>query len=120
MVSIDSIKKGLAAYLDNELMPQIPDNHPVKKFATGMVFTLLLQRLDGIMQSLGGNAIISASGLITTNGVDIDAVKAAAIANMPEPGLSIELPMLGSMTIHKSDINKLTAFIAQFEEEKND
>lgn len=120
MTSIDSIKKGLAAYLDNELMPQIPDNHPVKKFATGMVFTLLLQRLDGIMQSLANNPIIAASGLITANGIDIDAVKAAAIANMPEQGLSVELPMLGSMTIHKNDISKLTAFIAQFEEEKND
>lgn len=116
MTSINSVKKGLAAYLDNELMPQIPENHAVKKFATGMIFTLLLQRMDNVVRSLASNSILSASGLISAEGVDLAAIKEAALANMPEQGLVVDLPLLGSMTIHKSDINKLVSLISEFEE----
>lgn len=116
MTSIDSIKKGLAAYLDNELMPQIPAGETLKKFGTGVIISLAISRLDNIIRELAANSLVSASGLVTAEEIDLEALKAAAVTNMPETGLEFELPMFGKMKINRGDVNTLCATIQQYEE----
>lgn len=116
MTSIAVIQKGLANYLDTELMPLIPTAEKGKKFATGVILSLAIKKLDSLVASLGNKYMLNDIGIITPEGVDIDTLRDVVIANIPAEGLTLSIPMLGEMTLHAEDIKKLYNCIKNAEE----
>lgn len=116
MTPIATIQKGLANYLDTELMPLIPTTEKGKKFATGVILSLGIKKFDNLAASLGNKYMLNDIGIITPDGIDIDTLRDVVIANIPAEGLTLSIPMLGEMTLHAEDIKKLYNCIKNAEE----
>lgn len=113
MVKIESVKRGIASYLDSELIPQI--NDPLRKFGTGVVISLAIAGMGNAAKNLSQNQFVSMIGVTDGESVDLDALAAAAKANMPEGGLKISLPAIGDMTLHAADVDEIVRRITMVE-----
>lgn len=114
MVHIESVKKGFATYLDEELMPLV--DTPLKKFGAGIALSLILGKFEHFVHSLKEVWIIDMSGLIEKDMLDIDLLKEAVCDNIPESGITLPMPIIGDVKIKKADIHKLYQMIMHYEE----
>lgn len=117
MTSINAIKQGLAQYLDTELMPLIPASASGKKFATGVIFSIFIKKLDNIAVTIGNKYMLADTGIIANDSIDIELLKDVITSNIPAEGISLSIPMLGEMTIKREDINKLYNTIKNYDKE---
>lgn len=113
MVKLESVKRGIASYLDSELIPQI--NNPLGKFGAGVVISLSLTNLGNVAKNSVHNPIVSMIGVTDGESVDIEALAAAAKANMPKEGLKLSLPAIGDFTFHEADVEELVNLITMAE-----
>ena len=113
MVSIESIERGLARYIDQELMPSIKADG-IKGFAIGTAAALLVKRSGGILREYAKSPMLQQMGLVTADGaVDLDALRDAVRDNFPAGGLLVELPMGISIRINTADVDSLYRFIRE-------
>lgn len=107
MVNKGQIEKGIAAYLDNELMPQI-HVEPWKQAVLGTAASIMVKRVGTAVESLKSNPALSALGIVDKNGcIDIDILANEFKAKMPGEGLKISVPLVGEVTFHSSDVDAL-------------
>ena len=115
MVTTGQIKRGLANFVDAEILPSIPGG-TLKKTIIGTGVGLYLSNLDNTMATLSKNAYVVALGVTDEHGnVDIDRLADELKKNMPPEGVKIDLDImgihLGDMTLHRSDIDVLRSHI---------
>ena len=107
MVSIESVERGLARYIDKEIMPAIKTDG-IKGFAIGTAASLLVKRGGNLLRAYAQNPVLQQMGLVTTDGaVDLDALREAARENIPTGGLQVDLPLGISMRITTTDVDRL-------------
>ena len=117
MVHIDSVKKGFATFLNEELMPLV--DTPLKKMGAGIALSLLLNRFDNFAESLKNVWLIGMAGLFEGEMVDIESLKEAVCDNIGDNGITLPLPIVGDTKIKKADVYKLYQMIKHYEEEWN-
>lgn len=111
MVTIKQIETGVAAYLDNELMPMLGENG-IQKVLIGAGISMLLHKNMNKIETLQSNPIVSAMGVFDQDGnVDVDTIKTEVSNQMPEEGVKVDIPMVGTLTLKTDDINKLHGYI---------
>lgn len=111
MVGINKIEKGVAAYIDSEIMPQLP-NTGFEKVLAGTAMSLIIRRSGAILDSYKTNKGIQMLGLMDQEGnVDVDVLADELRKNIPPEGMKVEIPIIGGMTFHKDDVNKLYEYI---------
>jgi hypothetical protein len=107
MVSIDSVERGVARYIDNEVLPTIKTDG-IKGFAIGTAASLLVKRGGNLLRGYTKNPMLQQMGLVTADGaVDLDALRDAVRDNIPAGGLLVELPMGISIRINTADVDSL-------------
>ena len=107
MVSIDSVERGLARYIDEVFLPSF-SRDGVKGFAVGMAASLLVKRGGNVLREYAKNPLLQQMGLVTPDGaVDIDAIRDAAKSNMPTSGLAVDLPMGISLRVNAADVDHM-------------
>lgn len=113
MVTIEQIEKGVAAYLDVELMPKLP-NSGFEKVLAGTALSLIIRRSGNILDSYKDNKMVQLLGLMDSEGnVDVDILAEELKKNIPTEGMKVEVPIIGSMTFHKEDVSKLYEYITE-------
>lgn len=113
MTPFSHIQKGVAAYLDKELMPLLNDS-TWKRVAAGTVISLAIARADQYIPILQENPFIKALGIMDEAGnIDLDTLVPEIKKNVPSEGMKVDIPMLGTMTLHSSDVDKLHNYIKQ-------
>ena len=111
MVSIECVERGVARYVDEELLPSISCDG-AKGFGLGIAATLLVKRGGNVLREYAKAPLLQQMGLVSPDGaVDLEAVYEAAKARLPATGLPIDLPLGISIRIKAEDINKLYAMI---------
>lgn len=111
MVSIDKIEQGLANYLDAELMPQFKGNS-VEKVLVGTAASLAIRRSGAIIEGYKDNKFVKMLGLMDDKGnVDMDILVDEVKKNIPKDGVKVEIPVIGTLTFHKEDVDKLYDYI---------
>lgn len=111
MVGIDKIEKGIASYVDNELMPNLPKNG-IEKVIIGTGIGLAIRKSGKILNELKENKVVLALDIVDQNGeVDIDLLAEELKKHIEASGFVVEVPMLGEMRFHKGDIDKLYSYI---------
>lgn len=113
MVSYNQIEKGLAAWLDGELLPMMPlggQYDPLKKVAvaTGALYMLKNGRrmVDKYMPQLVQIGFADEGGAF-----DLDGIKDILKAQIPDSGLRVPLPIVNELTFYKPDIDNIYSYI---------
>lgn len=113
MVSIDCIERGVAAYIDKELLPHL-DTGGVKGFGLGVAASLMIKRGGNLLREYAKAPILHQLGIVSQDGaVDLDALKDAALERIPAAGLPIELPWGICLRIKADDITSLYEAISK-------
>lgn len=104
--SIDQIKKGVAAYLDTEMIPLIDDGF--KRVMVGAAASIAISKYANLIPALKQNKYIAALDIIDENdNVDVDTLYAAVQGQMPNDGFTVDVPVVGTMRFKPMDIEKL-------------
>lgn len=111
MVDIAKFKRGLANYVDREIISRMPYG-TIKKVAIGTAMSLYISNVEKLITGAKTNAFVSALGVIGDNGdIDVERLAAALRDNIPEEGEKISVDMFGmhlaDMTFHKTDVDAL-------------
>ena len=113
MVSIEIVERGLAKYIDTQIMPAIKTDG-IKGFGIGVAASLLVKRGGNLLRTYAQNPTLQQMGLVTADGaVDLDALRDAAKDNIPVGGLLVELPMGITLRVNTSDVDSLYRFIRE-------
>lgn len=111
MVSINKIEQGVAAYLDSELMPKLP-NSGFEKVLAGTALSLAIRRSGNILDSYKNNKAVQMLGIMDKDGnVDVDVLAEELKKNIPTEGVKVDVPIIGALTFHKDDVDKLHEYI---------
>lgn len=111
MVSVNKIEQGVANYLDGELMPQLQGNG-VEKVLVGTAASLFIRRFGAIIESYKDNKLVQMLGIMDEKGnVDVDTLAEEVKKNIPKDGIKIDVPIVGTLTFHKEDVDKLYDYI---------
>lgn len=112
MVTIKQIEDGIATYLDSELMPKLP-NSGLEKVIVGTALSLFIRKSGTIIGGYKDNKAVQMLGVMDHEGnVDVDLVYEELKKNIPDNGVKIEVPIIGGMTFHKEDFEKLYEYIS--------
>lgn len=111
MVSVDKIEKGIANYLDAELMPQLEKNS-LEKVMVGTAASLLIRKTGTIIEGCKDSKLVQMLGIMDAEGnVDVDTLVAELKKNITKEGVKVDIPILGTLTFHKDDVDKLYDYI---------
>lgn len=111
MVSVDKIEKGIAGYLDDELMSQFRGSS-VERVVAGTAVSLMLRKTGTIIEGYRDNPTVKMLGIMDNDGnVDVDTIAEELKKNIGKDGMKVDVPIFGTMTFHKSDVDKLRDYI---------
>lgn len=107
MVSIESVERGLARYIDEAFLPAFQKDS-AKGFAMGMAASLLVKRGGSLLKVYAKNTLLQQMGIVTQDGaVDLDVIRDAAMSNVPASGVAVDLPMGLSLRIKPDDVTAI-------------
>lgn len=108
MVSMDKVQMGIAKFVDSELLPQFHVDSQLKAFGVKVFATLAVSKSGEMISRLAENPMLAALNVITPEGVDVDALKAAADGAFPPGGLEFEIPFIEKkIRFHREDVDLL-------------
>lgn len=120
MVKFEKVLDGVAKFMDKEIYPGMNDWQEVLvRVVAGRIF----ECREVVKKSLVNNGIVRTFGVIDEDGnVDIEGLAADIKKEIQKKTkITVEIPMLGSMTFHPSDVDKLRNFIMEgIENEDNE
>lgn len=114
MVTIKQIEAGAVKYIDAELAPQIPVNVPngqLKKiaFLSGAAYAVHKN-----VQQYAAHPVLAQMGAMDEDGnLDLDGLLAAVKQTVPDTGVKVDVPILGSLTFFAEDFEHLAEYIKE-------
>lgn len=111
MVTIDQIEKGVGAYLDKEIMPQLDENG-FQKVIIGTALGLGIRRAKNQAASYLAHPAVKMLGIADENGnIDLETVSDELKKNIKPEGFTVDVPMLGTLRFRKEDVDSLKNYI---------
>ena len=110
MICTAQLVDGAVRYAEAEILPNIPIR---QQFLAGMALALAREKCDTMIRNISKNAAVQLMGLVSESGeVDAEALYRAAKAQFAKTEvLTVNVPMLGEMRFHESDLDRLYAMI---------
>lgn len=105
MVSAQRMAAGASAYVEREILPQLPTS---KSLIVGAVVALYLKQIDALIAKIPKSMGITDD----SRNVDIDAVCESLKQRMTEP-IPVDIPMVGRVTFDKAEVDKLRRYIVE-------
>lgn len=111
--SIPAIKQGLAGFLDGEFIPKYKKTHSAAvSYGVAVVAALAIDNLGNIMGQLADHPFVSYLGIVDANhDVDITKLMEFMRKQMPKEGLKVPVPMVGTLSFDKSDVDALEKYM---------
>lgn len=103
MIPMDQIKTGVQRYVDYDLTPSLPE---LTQAIIGGVVALYLDRAPEILHKLNEDPKVKILGVMDGDMVDLEALYGAFAPRIQKP-ITVRLPLIGSMTFDRSEIDKL-------------
>jgi len=109
MVTKEQIKKGMARYLDMEIMPKLDG---WKRWVFGAGATAYLDKTDKMFDLLRENQMLALLDLVDDDDmIDLDVVYKAFRQQAEHCPANIALPLVGTFTFSVGDIDNLYSYI---------
>ena len=130
MVSSRQIVKGIAMWVDSEILPMM---HGATRYGAGVAAALLAKQGEGLLDKAKSSDIAKTMGIVKDGEYELDTLRDVMLAQFPEEGLRIEaaqinqflsrflgklgpiinIRMEGGITFHRSDVEKLFRYIQE-------
>lgn len=106
MISIDRVQRGVAAYVSQELEPQMDG---FKKWGFAIASSeLIASVLPAYIKSLSENKMVAMTGLVDENlNVDIDRLYKRVRPAAEKSPARVELPIIGGISFNVEDVDAL-------------
>lgn len=105
MVTLNQVKAGAAAYIEQEIIAKIGG---WQKWVAGAAVSMALNRADTIFEALRQNPAVQLLGIIDDSGeIDIDALYSEFKKQAQHGPISFDVPMIGKLTLNESDVDKI-------------
>lgn len=110
MIAKERVASGALKYIDCEVCPHIPG---FKAIVLSGLAVLYAQKLPAIIAALRQHPAIAALDVLTEDGmVDVDAVYNAFAPKITAP-VELPIPMIGSISLDRAEIDKLYRYIKE-------
>lgn len=112
MIPIDKVTRGIVAYLDNELMTQLP-NDSLKKVGFGVFAALAARDPLKLIGSYISIDMLKMLGIINAEGTyaDIELLRDELKKRIPTEGVKMAIPLIGNVTFTAYDIDRMMSYI---------
>lgn len=112
MMPIDKVTRGIVAYLDNELMTQLP-NDSLKKVGFGIFAALAARDPMKIIGSYISIDMLKMLGIIDAEGnnADVELLREELKKRIPAEGVKMAIPLIGTVTLTAYDIDRMMNYI---------
>lgn len=111
MVDFDSVRDGVLAYADAQIIPKL---NKTGQFFAGMTLGILAGKSEEILKSAEKNEAIKALGVISGREIDVEALYAAAKQQIKkQKDFPLDLPLVGRITVCEDDLDELYRYITQ-------
>lgn len=118
MVKMETIEKAIACYLDDEFMPKLKENS-WQKLLTGTAISICIKRFGNITKAVSSNKALLTLGVVDADGnVDVELLCTEMKNNMTSSGVKVEIPIVGNVTFHQDDLDKLYQRIKMLDTER--
>ena len=106
MVTIERVQRGVAAYISNELEPQLDG---FKKWAFAIAASELVSTvLPAYLKKLSQNEMVALTGMISEDlSIDIERLYKRVRPAAERSPARIELPIIGGITFNCDDVDAL-------------
>lgn len=109
MVTYEQFLNGLAKFIDTEIVPKMSG---FKKLAFGVGSGIALKKGDNIFALIKDNELVHALDILdVNNNINIDMLKQEIDSKMGNERYDIEIPMIGVISLDKTDLNKIYTLI---------
>lgn len=105
MYSLESVKKGVANYLDKEFLPNIAKG-TMEKMLIGTAIGIAVARSDMLIEKVKKNPMVEALHIIDEeNRIDIETLEEEILKNTDDAGLKFNIPILDeNFKTHKKEV----------------
>lgn len=119
--NINSLKKGIANFLDMELIPRYKQTHSAAaSFGVAVVAALAIENLGKTAETFLDHPVISCLGIIDENSlIDFEKILGIMRTKMPQDGLKVAIPVIGNVTFEQEDIDILEQYLKIYEIDVN-
>ena len=109
MVTVEKLQRGVARYLDAEIMPQM---HGKDKWIMSGMATLYINKIPSIVTSIKDKPAVRVLGIIGEDGsVDAESVINAIRPAARTSSAAIDFPLVGNITFSEQDLDMLLHYI---------
>lgn len=108
MVDYKTFMERLQVYIEHELVPTVTG---WQKWIFGMGAGILMQKADKVYASIKDNKILHTLDLIDGDNIDVDLLYNELIKQANKGPVTIEIPLLGNLTLHRQDVDTLYNYI---------
>lgn len=113
VVNVGQIERGVASYIDKEIMPKLPENS-MERVALGFASARIIKRYSQKLIALKDTETDKLIGIFDNDGnIDIDSMKNDLKNQFPDAGVTKEVPVIGLMRFKKEDIDRLYDYIVE-------
>lgn len=105
MVRINSVAKGLANYIDTEILPKMGG---WQRWVVGSAAGIALKRADRLITALADHPLIKAMGIIDSEGlVDLDLIYEEFARQAAKGPAVIDITMNNELRLTAEDVDKI-------------
>lgn len=105
MVRADSIAKGLASFVDAEVLPKMGG---LQRWVFGTAAGVMAKRTDAVVQALMSSPIPKMFGLVDAEGlIDLELVYSELAKQAGKTPAVIPIPLLGELRLSAQDVDSL-------------
>lgn len=104
MYSVDKIQRGVARFVETELMPKMDGKD---KWIFAGISTLALNKLPQYVKKYSEKEAVKLAGIMTADAVDVEAVIAAIKPAAHQTPAAFKIPFGGVITLTESDLDTI-------------
>lgn len=109
MANLGQVKTGLAKYIDHEITAKMTG---WQKWVFGAMAGVALNNATGIFEQLKNLPLVKMLGVVDENdNIDVDTLYHQFKEQAHRGSVTFDVPMLGTMTLNESDVDKMYNFI---------
>lgn len=104
MVTMAQAVDGIRRYIDSDILPHLSG---ARKFGVALYMELATDGAEEQLRRLVDNPAIKMLGVVDGDSIDIEKLARAINHQMTDGRLDIDLPVIGRVTFHPSDVSRL-------------